>query len=178
MTSQPPVGLRRLRELRVRRRIERQIAPLGVRLLAVLVSATMAIGFLAALLAAGAGGLRIWRRLRPPQGAPADDHEHGGLFAVEERPGPSALEASEAPSNRLSDKLQSPKGRFVLALVGLLGAVATEGRQGFAARAVGLRRVDVRTGQVMTRSQALVRVATRAAWRTLVQRLAPGAKVA
>src|SRR5436305_13309911 len=67
MTSQPPVGLRRLRELRVRRRIERQIAPLGVRLLAVLVSATMAIGFLAALLAAGAGGLRIWRRLRPPQ---------------------------------------------------------------------------------------------------------------
>jgi hypothetical protein len=177
VVSQPAVGLRRVKERLVRRRIERQIAPLRVRLLAVLISAIFAIAFVAALIGVSAGGLRIWRRLRPPPTPAVGDDEHSGLFAVEEQPGAASLEPREAPTNRLGDKLQSRKGRLVLALVSLLGAVATEGRHGFAARAVGMRRVDMRTGREMTRSQALVRVAVRTAWVTLARRLTPGPSI-
>jgi hypothetical protein len=174
---QPAVGLRRVKERRVRRRLEQQIAPLRVRLLAVLISAILAIAFVAALIGVSAGGLRIWRRLRPPQAPRVDDGEKRGLFAVEEQPGPSALEASEVSSNRLGDRLPSRKGRLVPALVSLLGAVATEGRQGVAARAVGMRRVNMRTGKEMTRSQALVRVVVHTAWVTLARRLTSGPSI-
>jgi hypothetical protein len=161
------VVLPRARGLLARRNVQRQIAPLRIRLLALPISAVMAIAMFAALIAAGTGALAIWRRVRSERAELSGDSQRTVL---------SGFDASGESESSIAEKLQSRRFRLFAALVSFVVGVREEGRQGPVARALGLRLVDLRTGGRITRGQAVVRVGVRTAWSTLAKRLAPGPK--
>src|SRR5207245_9329421 len=129
-----------------------QRASLRLHLAASLINLLVAIVVLGLTIAASAGAFFIQRRARRAVGGRSS-------HAPEERRtvGLPGREDQGAPENPLVTKLRSPKARLALELAGLAVAAVFEGRRDPGARVVGIRRVDARTGEKMSRGQVVVR---------------------
>jgi hypothetical protein len=148
-----------------RRTAQLRIAPLRLRLLAVVINTAMMISALAALILAGARVHRIVRRFRPPRAEPPCDPQRAVRL--------SHLDTPSTREHPLAARLQSRPLMLAFALASFASAVRREGSHGPAARLLGLRLVDMQTGKPISRRQAVVRVSARRGWQVIVERLAP-----
>lgn len=165
------VVTRRLAARRLLRRRRLQVAPLRLRLLAALISVKAAIAFFALAIGALVGAFTLAGRWRgySKRKPPASSEKRQALRL--------ARSDGRSETNPLLDALRRPRVRIPLELSAFALAAAWEPRRGLGARALGLRLVDARTGDAISRQQALIRVGARRIWQAIAHRLFPWPEV-
>jgi hypothetical protein len=149
-----------------------RVAPLRLRLLAAVINLVVGILALVLVVAAGVVGYRTARRVRG-----RTQHAELAPPAADQGALESGGHGSDGRWQRLGARLQTPRVKLALALVGFLISVLLEGRRGAGYRVLGLRLVDARSGGRLTLRQRVVRVASREASNTATSRLFPVPKV-
>jgi RDD family protein len=152
-----------------RRKSQLQVAPLRLRLLAMLINTVTALIAIALLFPAGAGALAVLRRIRPPM--PERPRSESDRFHAASAGDPPPGSIGQSP---VGARLRSRPAEVAFALLGLAVDVSHEGKtRGPGARALGIRLVDARTGHRISRRQALIRAGSRRAWQLAITRLVP-----